>query len=408
MPSLETARRMNQIKWNGAKTIGQQLKEQSDFAMEDTWDNDIQSRVCYLYDYAHDDNPTINKEMTYEDTKKYKIDAKFIITKYSSISSDQVEYHLMFRPSQPIDFDEGDALFYYEQEYARKYLSEFPIGLYADIPDDKGIYRRWLVVAKEIGNQFVKYSVLPCNYKLCWIENRENKRIKRQMWGCLRNQASYTSGLWAGDRLVSLDNVNQIWLPMNDITERIHYLSDDNEDNQRLIISTLKPNPAVWVVSKVQDLNPLGILKLTYKQTVFDEHTDFIDWDTGDMYADYYFNDIEPIDELPIEVITANITALNNYIKLGGSYKLLTVSFVNEDGEDITDKYIEDITEANWKCFIGDEEYTENELITWLPQSTNDKIKIKIGKDLSLLTKILKVQCSVDDIVGEIELELRS
>lgn len=408
MPSLDLARRVNQIKWNGARTVGQQLKEQSDYAMEETWYNDPQSRVCYIYDYKHDDTPLMNKGMTYDNTTKHRIDAKFIITKYSSISSDQVEYHLMFRPSQPYDFIEGDELYYYETDYANKYRNEFAIGLYCDIPDDKGIYRRWLIVAKEIANQFVKFSILPCDYKLCWIENRDNKRIKRQMWGCLRDQKSYTSGVWEADVTLGLDNVNQIWLPINDLTERIHYLSEDNEENQRLIISTLKPNPSVWFVSKIQDLNPRGILKLTYKQTVFDDHTDYVDWETGDMYADYYVNDIKPIDDETITTTVANITALNNHLKLGGSYKLLTVTFSDADGKDITSNYIELLSQENWKCFIGDEEYTDSELITWLSQSENNKMKIKIGKDLSLLSKILKIQCIVDDIVGEIELELKN
>lgn len=190
MPSLEIARRVNQIKWNNARTVGQTIKEQSDFAMESTWDNDPQSRTCYIYDYKHDDKPLLNKGMTYENTTKYQIDAKFIITKYSSISSDQVEYHLMFRPSQKYEFEDDDELYYYETDYANKYRCEWAIGQYVDIPDDKGVYRRWLVVAKEIANQFVKFSILPCDYKLCWIENRENKRIKRQMWGCLRDQKS--------------------------------------------------------------------------------------------------------------------------------------------------------------------------------------------------------------------------
>lgn len=195
---------------------------------------------------------------------------------------------------------------------------------------------------------------------------------------------------------------------MNDITERIHYISEDHEDNQRLIISSLKPNPAVWLVSKIQDLNPRGIMKLTYKQTVFDEHTDYVDWETGDMYADYYVNDIEPTEDVTTNTITANITALNNYIKLGGSYKLLTVSFFNSSGQDITDSYIESLTVENWKCYINDVDYTENELVTWLPQAEGNKMKLKIGKDLTLLTKILTIQCVVDDIVGEIQLELRS
>lgn len=197
-------------------------------------------------------------------------------------------------------------------------------------------------------------------------------------------------------------------MPINDITERIHYISEDHEDNQRLIISTLKPNPAVWLISKVQDLNPLGILKLTYKQTVFDEHTDYIDWETGDMYADYYINDIKPVDDVTINTTTANITALNNYIKLGGSYKLLTVNFFDKKGNDITAEYLDNIALENWSCSIDGIDYTESELITWLPQSENNKIKIKIGKDLSLLTKVLVIQCEVTGTIGEIQLELRS
>ena len=213
--------------------------------------------------------------------------------------------------------------------------------------------------------------------------------------------------MWNGDRTLSLDNVNQIWLPINDITERIHYLSEDNEENQRLIISTLKPNPSVWFLSKIQDLNPRGILKLTYKQTVFDEHTDYVDWETGDMYADYYVNDIAPIDGEETKVIIASITAINNHLKLGGSYKLLTVKFF-DDETDVTSEFIDVLSIDNWKCYIDDEEYTDNELITWLVQSDKNKIKIKIGADLSLLSKILKVQCSIGDIVGEIELELKN
>lgn len=195
---------------------------------------------------------------------------------------------------------------------------------------------------------------------------------------------------------------------MNLITERIHYITEDSEENQRLIISSLSPNPSVWIVSKIQDINPFGVLKLTYKQTVFDEHTDFIDWETGDMYADYYVNNIAPIDEDVKNNITSVVTALNNYIKVGGSYKLLTVKFTDDDGNDVTDQYSELITLENWKCSVDDVDMTDNELITWLPQTEFNKMKIKFGKDLSFLSKVLKIQCVVDNIIGEIELELRN
>lgn len=48
MPSLQTARRVANAKNNGAKTIGQIYKEQSDDMMNWTWDNDKQSKKCYL------------------------------------------------------------------------------------------------------------------------------------------------------------------------------------------------------------------------------------------------------------------------------------------------------------------------------------------------------------------------
>ncbi len=38
MPSFETARRIASIKNNGAKTIGEIRKNESDFLMEQTWE----------------------------------------------------------------------------------------------------------------------------------------------------------------------------------------------------------------------------------------------------------------------------------------------------------------------------------------------------------------------------------
>ena len=130
MPSLQTARRVANAKNNGAKTIGQIYKEQSDDLMEWTWDNDIQSKVCYIYDYFHDDQPDKNVGMTYENTTKTKIDVKFIVKTYQSIDKDQVEYYIQFRPSQKVWFEESDELYYFETDYRQKYgVQDFPIGL---------------------------------------------------------------------------------------------------------------------------------------------------------------------------------------------------------------------------------------------------------------------------------------
>lgn len=137
MPSLQTARRVANAKNNGAKTIGQIYKEQSDWAMEETWDNDISSKIAYIYDYWHDDfyidefgiERSLAEGMTYENTNKTRIDIKFIIKSYQSIDKDQVDYYLMFKPSQPVRFNEDDELYYYETNFRKRYGASFPIGL---------------------------------------------------------------------------------------------------------------------------------------------------------------------------------------------------------------------------------------------------------------------------------------
>lgn len=197
MPSLSTARRVASLKNNGAKTIGQIYKENSDFAMEFTWDSDLQSKKCYIYDYEHDDyfidefgiTRSLAEGMTYENTNKTPIDAKFIVKTYQSMDKDQVEYYIQFRPSQKLRFDEGDELYYFEK-IRKRYNVTFPIGEYLDIPDDTGVYHKWLICRAEPANQFPKYLILPVDYELTWIELNGNERIKRRMWAVLRMQSS--------------------------------------------------------------------------------------------------------------------------------------------------------------------------------------------------------------------------
>lgn len=129
MPSLDTVRRVNLVKNNGAKTIGQIHKETSDWGIEETWLNDPQSKICYIYDFAHDDQPMLKDHMTYNHTTKTKIDAKFIIKSYQSIGKDQVEYYVQFRPSQKTEFSPTDELYYFETDYRQRYGNDDFCGL---------------------------------------------------------------------------------------------------------------------------------------------------------------------------------------------------------------------------------------------------------------------------------------
>lgn len=174
-------------------TLGEKLKSDSDMLMELTWDSDIQSKICYIYDFYHDDQPRLAEGMTYENTTKTRIDVKFIVKSYQSMDKDQVDYYIQFKPSQAVRFSENDELYYFETDYKSVYGNTFPVGEYIDIPDDRGVYHKWLICREERANQFPKYLVLPCDYELCWIETNGKDRIKRRMWSVLRMQSSYIS-----------------------------------------------------------------------------------------------------------------------------------------------------------------------------------------------------------------------
>ena len=412
MPSLNTARRVSSMKYNGAKTVGQILKEESDFIMEDTWENDIQSKVCYIYDYAHDDQPGLNNHMTYENTTKTKIDAKFIVTQYGSITKDQVAYHLMFRPSQPVEFSPRDELYYFETDYRKRWNVDFPTGLYIDIPNEKSIYEKWLILTMEQGNQFIKYNILPCNYLFEWIETSGQNRYMRRMWGCDRQQLSYDAGTWIDRYINSVNNVEKAYLPLNSITENINYIGEDGK-NQRMIISAKVKNPLAWKVTKLENTKPLGIIQLTFSQSEFDQHNDYIEKDSDSniigMWADYYTSEIEPSDpEIPEfkPSIHCEITTSTKSLKVGGSYKLLTAKIYDSSNVEQTASYLNGT--FTWQCYLDDEDYTDK--VIWLSQKDSNKIKIKFPDERSCLGKVLDVKCtfSIDEssLVATLPLEL--
>ena len=412
MPSLQTARRVANAKNNGAKTIGQIYKEQSDWAMEQTFENDIATKTCYIYDYFHDDfftdehgiTRSLAEGMTYENTNKTKIDAKFIVKSYQSMDKDQVEYYLMFRPSQPVRFNEGDDLYYYETDFRKRYGATFPIGLWVDLPDDRGVYHKWLICRNEPANQFPKYLILPANYELMWVEKNNEKRIKRRMWCVLRQQMSYTSGVYVDRVFGHTDNQNKLILPMNSITEKFWYTDDDSK-NMRVIVSALMENPTVWKITKCESASPLGLQKLTLYTNFFNEHTDYVNFETGEMYANYFDSEIAPTDPsiptTPPSSITARISASTSTIKVGGSYKNLTVNLFNDSNEDITTEYADAI--FTWTCFIDNEDWTDK--VTWRAGTEYNQKKVKFPNNTSTIGKILSVKCAIekDGIITESE-----
>lgn len=398
MPSLQTARRVANAKNNGAKTIGQIYKEQSDWVMEQTWDNDIQSKICYIYDFYHDDQPRLAEGMTYENTTKTRIDAKFIVKSYQSMDKDQVDYYIQFKPTQKTHFSEGDELYYFETDYRKKYHNDNFIGLFIDIPNDENIYEKWMILRTEPANQFPKYLILKCNYELMWIENNGTEKIKRRMWSVLKMQSSYNSGLWTDLRFTSQENQDKVWLPLNPITEKIWYTNESSK-NMRVLVSSFTDNAIAWQISKVENAQPLGVQKLTLYQDFFDQHRDYIEKDSDGniigMWASYFDSEIVPTDPstptTPPSSITARISASTSTIKVGGSYKNLTVNLFNDSNEDITTEYAD--ATFTWACSIDNEDWTDK--VTWRVGTEHNQKKIKFSNDTSVIGKILSVKCEI-------------
>lgn len=376
-------------------TLGEFRKKNADMVMLSTWENDIQTRTCYIYDYFHDDEHDVYSGLSPDKSvSKFAVRAKFIITAYPSLSKDQVEYHLQFKPGFT------DPLDYFQKEYTDKYFTQFPIGLYVDIPNDEGIYYRWMICNKEIGNQFIKYEILPCNYKFQWIF--DNK--KYEMWGIAKLRNSYNSGLWSEYRTRSIENQDTMWLPLNEYSQNLYY-------NQRLIVSPRIYNlekeiyPVTWEISKVEGLHPVGIQKLVLFQDEFNRDKDFVEYDENGnicgMWADYYTSRILPEDvDAPQEesygVITCNSTT--NTIKVGGSYRVFTCSFFNVDDDSVVDKEV-----GEWSFTVDGESVAD--LITVSESSEPNSIKIKFNNNQDYVDKILVV--SATDADGESYCEMK-
>lgn len=378
--------------------IGQIHKNQSDEIMEQTWDNDIQSKICYIYDFYHDDQPRLAEGMTYENTTKTRIDAKFIVKSYQSMDKDQVDYYIQFKPTQKTHFSEGDELYYFETDYRKKYHNDNFIGLFIDIPNDENIYEKWMILRTEPANQFPKYLILKCNYELMWIENNGTEKIKRRMWSVLKMQSSYNSGLWTDLRFTSQENQDKVWLPLNPITEKIWYTNESSK-NMRVLVSSFTDNAIAWQISKVENAQPLGVQKLTLYQDFFDQHRDYIEKDENGniigMWASYFDSEIAPTDpstpNTPPSSITARISASTSTIKVGGSYKNLTVNLFNDSNEDITTEYAD--ATFTWTCSIDNEDWTDK--VTWRAGTEYNQKKVKFPNDTSVIGKILSVKCKI-------------
>lgn len=397
MPSLSTYRHIL-----GNKSIGQAHKSESDMIMEATWDNDIATRTAYFYDYEHDSDPFKLVDMRPEnDENKIPISVKYLQYSSQTYSKDQTTFHLQYKPSE--DFS---SLKFYEK-YAKRFGAECPVGLYCDIPDNKGIYRRWIVVglADYYDAQFSTYEILPSDYTFCWVDNGR----LYQMAGITRTQNSYTSGVWVGNKYATPDDTAKFILPLNNTSIKLFY-------NKRIVVDTNVDVangelPRVFEITKVDRLDQKGLCMYTIKQDQWNAKTDFANYTVaGDpssirgMYANYYSDvPIEP-DEPTTDIVVKVSAVGTQNIKVGGSYKTLYVEFYDNNE-------LADFRDGTWTFGLQDNPYDSSLLDIQTkddnPKLEDNQVRVKfLGNGSYVGDSLIATYTSTDGLVGELRLPI--
>lgn len=376
---------------------GQRHSYEAQDIIEHTWYDDPANMVAYFYDYEHDDEKDKNIGLHPECSKtKIPVEIKYILSSYRTLNKDEVDSRIMFKPSV------GCPIPYYEDKIGKQTGGTCPVGLYVDIKDEKGVWKKWLVVSTASANNddFPTWSILPCGHRFQWVYDGK----KYQMWGVERSQSSYTSGVWLDRVYESPDNITKCIMPYNDITTTFFY-------NTRIIISVEGLiTPLAWRVTKVEPIASRGTILYTFKEDIFDQHHDYIEYDEDGnligMWANYFKDTnlpTQPDEPTPIlDDIYAEITYSGKepHIKVNGGYKAITIQYYSKTTE------IVDQTPGNWEFYIDQVEVSD--LIKVMETDTPNTIKIKFLGNEEFLGNVLTVKNTRDEIIGKLNLEITS
>lgn len=326
MPSFEDMK-----KHYSSTHVGSFLKEMSNMAINETFTNNTTYREGYLYD-------------SYLNPIK-KLEFKFLKTKTYTISKDQVEYMIQFRPgvNPEIDFD---------QSQDKKHRLNYYIDV---LNENTKEIEKWLIVGKDT-SEFEKYLILKCNWTFEWIDHFGEYH---SCLGCIRDRNSYNSGVWSDGFTTSVENQTMFIVPTNNETMTIDY-------NIRFMISDNTLYPKTYEVTKVMDTFPLGAVKVILKQDHYNQHTDlcgidkehkYFDDDKIHMVCNFYKSQIIPCD-CDDDVHNLCDHEQNNEENLDDTWKLSNVNeYLYVNGQAQTIKASNDFkTNCVWKLYIDNEE----------------------------------------------------
>jgi hypothetical protein len=206
--------------------------------------------------------------------------------------------------------------------------------------------------------------------------------------GIQRIQQSYNAGSWDGDRLTFVDNITSVILPTNLDSLTISY-------NKRFIISDERRQPPlVYQVSKIEDIQPIGLTEFKFTQENFDPIHDNAEL----MICNHYDSPIEPeapnIEEELKGAATITYSGTKPTIKVGGSYKTFTPAFSDET-----------VTVSKWT--ISDENGDISGDTNYIIEYDGNKLKLKVALNYNLIGTVLIVQLiGSDGSIAEVSVEV--
>lgn len=178
-----------------------------------------------------------------------------------------------------------------------------------------------------------------------------------------------------------------------------------------MIDANVLTEPRVWQISKINRSNSKGIAIFTAAQDIANQHTLKADYDEdGNViawWADWNQGEVEPSpaiqdkEMLPPSSITSVITCTGRpQFKVGGSAKTFTVSYYNEENEQVQDH-----PPGEWSFSIDDTPL-DTELLTLTPSADGVKIKVKFLGDDSYIGKILTITNTAEDVAASLRVEI--
>ena len=389
------------------KNLSQVRQYNSAMVMNATFTGDIGYKRVYILDK--------------EEGWKYE-DAKYSKHATPSILKDAVDYYLQFRPR--VHYPVGTYVFIpNDMDYNIGFEEEDPVDPFKD--ENFDVNKLWLIVGKNDANEFVRYNIIKCNWNFRWIArvNGENKILN--VWGAVRKANSYTSGVWTADYTTALDNITNAWIP------DIFLLYEDKlsdydlcdtrylRHDHRFMLTHNKLDPKVYTVTKVQDLVPQGIIKLTLKQDELNNVRDNVDL----MLCDYYnsFGEVvtkqeSHIDDTARSFLWSAIIDENGVLQRNQEQDnilhIAVISYFNV--EFFLKGKLQDLN-AEWRInYNGSSELSEDEIkhlcdLMVMRQIDKSTISIKPAKTNKLIGEkfILSVQDSNGDYASSIELEVQ-